>query len=39
LFEFEGFEERLEVALAETLAAVAGDDLEEERVLLTMVGK
>lgn len=31
LLEFESFEEGLEVALAEGLAAAAADDLEEER--------
>src|SRR6185436_17100616 len=31
LFRFDRFEERLEVALAESAAAVALDDLEEER--------
>src|SRR6185436_7631367 len=31
LFRFDRFEERLEVALAETAAAVALDDLEEQR--------
>ncbi len=30
LFEFEGFEEGLEVPLAEALTSLAGDDLEEE---------
>ena len=30
LFEFEGFEEGLEVPLAEALASLAGDDLEKE---------
>ena len=39
LFEFAGFQERLEVALAETLAAVAGDELEEGVVLSTVSGK
>ena len=30
LFEFEGFEEGLEVPLAEALTSLTGDDLEEE---------
>ena len=30
LFEFECFEEGLEVALAEALTSLAGDDLEEQ---------
>ena len=30
LFEFEGVEEGLEVALAEALTSLAGDDLEEQ---------
>ena len=30
LLEFEGFEEGLEVSLAEALTSLAGDDLEEE---------